>query len=983
MFILDELRDVVDGEIHVGALSSIIYATDASVYSERPYGVIYPKTEEDIVQIINFASLHNINLIPRAAGTSLAGQVVGKGFAVDITKYFNQIIEVNETEQYAIVQPGVVRDELNLQLQNTGLFFAPETATSNRCRIGGMVGNNSCGANSLIYGSTRQHIISLKAILSDGSSVEFKELTPQEFQDKCKLENREGELYRNIYNLLSPEEIQQEIREQFPDKSIQRRSMGYAIDELIDMQPFTKNGNPFNLCTLIAGSEGTLAFITEIKVKLSPLPHPHKALLSVQTNSIEEALEGNIIALAYKPASIELIDGVILELAKENRVQNKNRFFIKDNPAAVLIIEVVENSQEAVIQKIKNIQDALQKASIGNYFTVIEGDDMSRVWALRKSGLGIMSNAKGDAKPATVVEDVAIQPEKYPQYYQEFKKLLDRFDLKCAFYAHISTGELHNKPIFNLKDKEEVKKFREFAYENALLVKKLGGCLSGEHGDGRLRGEFLPIMIGETCYKICQDIKQLFDPHQIFNGEKIVNAPLMNKQLRFDTPPRFPFNQEPKIEIDKYAINTIFDFSDTDGILRAIEKCNGSADCKRSHLFGGTMCPSYHATLNEQNSTRARANILREVITQSYKDNPFDHQQIFDILDHCLSCKACKTECPSNIDMTKLKAEFLHHYYQQHLMPLRSVLISYYPFFNQLGIAIAPIYNVFCTNKRLSKLLKKWVGFATERSLPTVHAFSLRKWAKKHLRLIENPIKSVYLFNDEFTNTNDIQIGIKSIKLLEALGYQVKLVKHPYSGRTFLSKGNIKKAKKLAEKNVEIFSSYIDSECPLLGIEPSAILSFRDEYPDIVDDSMKSKAKSLAKHCFMIDEFIASEYLQGKIDRTLFTTASAEIIFHAHCYQKALSETSASITIMEIPENYHVKEIKSGCCGMAGSFGFEKEHYELSMQIGSLTLFPTINARESGTIISATGTSCRHQIKDGTGELSLHPVEVLYEALVN
>ena len=980
MSVFDELQKIIEGEISTDISSLISYSTDASVYKELPLGVVYPKTEEDIVQIINFATLHNINLIPRAAGTSLAGQVVGSGLIIDITKYFNKVIEINDTEQYAIVQSGVVRDELNLQLQHTGLFFAPETATSNRCRIGGMVGNNSCGANSLIYGSTRQHIISLKAILSDGSKIEFKELKQQEFQEKCKLENKEGELYRSILNLLSPPKVQQEIRGQFPNTSIQRRSMGYAIDELIDMQPFEEKGNPFNLCTLMVGSEGTLAFITEIKIKLSPLPSPCKALLSVQTNSIEEALEGNIIALAYKPASIELIDGVILELAKENREQNRNRFFIKDDPAAVLIIEIIEDAQDAVMQKIGHIQKALQKVSIGAYFRVIEGGDINRVWALRKAGLGIMSNRKGDAKPVTVVEDVAIQPEQYPQYYQEFKKLLDRFGLECAFYAHISTGELHNKPIFNLKNEEETKKFREFAYENALLVKKLGGCLSGEHGDGRLRGEFLPIMIGEQCYKICQDIKQLFDPHQIFNRNKIVNAPPMNEQLRFESLPLTA--KKKKRGIDKYSLNTIFDFSDTDGILRAIEKCNGSADCKRSHLFGGAMCPSYHATLNERNSTRARANILREFITNSEKVNPFNHKEIFDILDLCLSCKACKTECPSNVDMTKLKAEFLHHYYQQHLMPLRSVLISYYPFFNQVGIAFAPIYNFICTNKYVSTLLKKMVGFAKERSLPTVHAFSLRKWAKSHLHTLESPIKTVYLFNDEFTNTNDVQIGIKSIKLLETLGYQVKLVKHPYSGRTFLSKGNIKKAKRLAEKNVEIFSAYIDAAHPLLGIEPSAILSFRDEYPDIIDDSMKSQAKSLAKHCFMIDEFIASEYLQGKIDRALFTTASAEIIFHAHCYQKALSETSASITMMEIPENYHVKEIKSGCCGMAGSFGFEKEHYELSMQVGSLTLFPTINAREIGTIISATGTSCRHQIKDGTGELSLHPVEVLYEALL-
>lgn len=972
----DTIKKQFEGEIITDLSTKISYSTDASVYKEMPLGVAFPKNQNDIVRLISFAKENHITLIPRAAGTSLAGQVVGNGLAVDITKHFTEILEINVDESYAVVQPGVVRDELNLKIKPFNLFFAPETATSNRCRIGGMCGNNSCGANSLLYGSTRQHIISLKAILSDGSEVEFKELSEDEFANKCLQDDFEGTLYRQIKEMLSGDDTQEEIRKEYPDKEIRRRSMGYAVDELIERQPFAKSDKKFNFCSLLVGSEGTLAFITEIKVKLSPLPAQYKALLSIQSNSMEDALEGNIVALKHSPASIELIDNTILELAKLNIAQNKNRFFIKGDPAAILLIEILEEREEKIISKIDNIISALQHTGLVTYSTVIRGEDMDKVWALRKAGLGILSNMKGDAKPVTVVEDIAIQPAKYPLFYKEFKALLQKFGLKCAFYAHISTGELHNKPIFNLKDKEEVEKFRQFAYETALLVKRLGGMLSGEHGDGRLRGEFLPLMVGAKNYRLLQEIKALFDPENIFNAGKIIAVPPMNSHLRYDN-----YSHDENIS-KKYSISTVFDFSDTAGMLRAIEKCNGSADCKKSHLFGGAMCPSYQATLAEKNSTRARANILREFITFSPKKNPFDHKEIVEILDLCLACKACKSECPSNIDMTKLRAEFLFHYYQQHPIPFRSKIISYYPSITKLGIPFSGIYNFLCTNPFVSPLLKSIVGFSQRRSLPLINSFSLQKWAKNNIPQVNDPIKTVYFFNDEFTNFQDVSIGIVAIKLLSSLHYQVKILDNHFSGRTFLSKGNLNKAKKLAEKNIELFSSLIDNDTPLLGLEPSALLTFRDEYPELVGKLLKEKAKLLAKNSFLIDEFIAAEYENGHINRNLFTTKNLEILFHSHCYQKALSDSSKSIVMMEIPLNYKVREIKSGCCGMAGAFGYEKEHYDLAMNIGELTLFPEIRRKNAGTVITATGTSCRHQIKDGTGESALHPVEILYNALI-
>lgn len=948
------------------------YATDASIYREYPYGVAFPKNEEDIILLLNYAKEHQLTLIPRAGGTSLAGQVVGNGIVADISHHFKKIIEINEEEQYAIIQPGVVRDDLNLLLKEKNLFFAPETATSNRCCIGGMFGNNSCGTNSLLYGSTRQHIKAVKAILSDGSKVEFKELSPNEFEDKCKLSSLEGTIYRNIKQLLSPEHIRTQIEEGFPHPSIHRRSMGYAIDELLLMQPFTPDGHPFNLCTLLTGSEGTLAFITELTIHLSPLPPKHKALLCVQTNSIQEALEGNLLALNFSPSAVELIDHTILELSSLNISQSKNRFFLQGTPEALLVIEFTENTPEKLHQKIDDLKHQLQSHQIGYHYPVVNGKEIAQVWALRKAGLGILSNMKGDAKPMTVVEDIAILPEDYPNFYKEFKALLNQYNLQCVFYAHIATGELHNKPIFNLKNKNEVLRFREFAFETAKLVKKYRGALSGEHGDGRLRGEFLSYMLGEENYELLKKVKHLFDPNLLFNKGKIMDSPPMNSHLRHASLPSAQVETE---------IKTMFDFSDTEGLLRSIEKCSGSADCRKSHLQGGTMCPSYMGTLDEQNSTRSRANILREFINSNNKKNPFDHHEILMALDNCLACKACKSECPSNVDMTKLRAEFLYHYYQQHHQPFRNILIAYYPILNQMAMPFHKIYNYFISNKISSVVFKKIIGFSTFRSIPTLYTYTLRHWYQKQLYKIEKPIKSVYLFVDEFTNTQDVQVGISSIKLLQSLHYEVRIIKHPSSGRTFLSKGFLKQARRKAEENISIFSSIIKENTPLIGIEPSAILSFRDEYPELVRSSYKKEAIKLAQNTYLIDEFIANEFSKGHISSEKFTDEPKTILFHSHCYQKVLSDVSKSICMMEIPQNYHVKVIESGCCGMAGAFGYEKEHYDLSMKIGALNLFPAIQNKEKGEIVTATGTSCRHQIKDGTGEIAFHPIEILYQAL--
>lgn len=969
-FDLQELNKEIKGQLYDTNIYRKMYSTDASAYCEEPLGVVYPKDKNDLKTILRYCTENNISIIMRAAGTSLAGQVVGNGLVVDISRYMTRIIEIDVEEKFAIVEPGVIRDELNRVLSSNKLFFAPETSTSNRCTISGMVGNNSCGANSLIFGSTRDHIISCKCLLHDGSEVEFGPLCESEFQEKLKLKSAEGDIYRQINTLLSNDEFAKEIEKEYPDKSIRRRNTGYALDELLEMAPFKKDGEKFNLSALIAGSEGTLCIITEIKLKLEELPSPHKGLLCIHLNNIEEALHANLIALKHKPFAVELMDKEIVELTKNNIEQNRNRFFIQGEPGAILIIEIVENSIRNVEQKAQEIENEMRSNSFGIHFPLIVGEKMKQIWALRKAGLGILSNMPGDAKPVPVIEDTAVNPEVLPEYIREFDKILEKYNLNCVYYAHIGTGELHLRPILNLKDKKDVELFYDIALDTAKLVKKFRGSLSGEHGDGRLRGEFIPLMLGDNIYKSFKDIKNIWDPKNIFNPNKIVDTPKMNTSLRYEAGAIVP------------DIETIFDFSSTGGILRAIEKCNGSGDCRKTHLAGGTMCPSYQATFDEKHVTRARANILREFLTNSDKKNRFNHIEIKEILDLCLSCKACKAECPSNVDVTKFKAEFLHQYHKSHPVPFRTLMIGYFPYLNAMGAKIPSIFNFFASNKFTSYILKKSLGFAPERSIPLVCKTTLRSWAKKNIKNPESPIKTVYLFVDEFTDINDVVIGQKAILLLNKLGYSVKLVPHSYSGRTFLSKGMLKRAKKLAEKNVTTFFPIISNNEPLLGIEPSGILSFRDEYPELVSEELRPQARKLSANCYLIDEFLADEFAKGNIETSKFSSDKKEILFHGHCYQKALASTTPTKIMMQIPENYKVEEIKSGCCGMAGAFGYEKEHYEVSMAVGNLALLPAVRNAHEDVAITATGTSCRHQIKDGASKSSFHPIEILHDALI-
>lgn len=972
---LPALATQLTGELHTDHLRRILYATDGSIYRELPLAVAYPKSTKDIQILVQFATTNQVTLIPRTAGTSLAGQCVGTGIVVDVSRYMNEILEVNEVEGWVRVQPGVIRDELNVFLKPYGLFFGPNTSTANRAMIGGMVGNNSSGTTSIKYGVTRDHVMELHTVLSDGSTAIFKSLSDNEFQKKLNENTLECKIYHQIYKELSVPEAQEEIKKEFPKPNIHRRNTGYAVDELLKSNLFTEGGADFNFCKLLCGSEGTLAFTTEIKLHVNRLPPPEEATVCAHFVSLSQSLEATLVAMRHQPYACELMDKFILDCTKENLEQQKNRFFLQGDPEAILIIEFRgETRQEATVAAEAMIAD-MNSAGFGYAFPIVYPPDAKSVMALRAAGFGVLSNVKTDAKPLEFVEDTAVDLPDLPAYIAEFRELMKQFGQQAVYYAHAGAGELHLRPTVNLKTKAGVQQMREIAEASAKLVKKYNGSLSGEHGDGRVRGEFIPLMLGNKNFELLKRIKHTWDPQGIFNPNKITGAPPMDEDLRY-------LQGAPKPTFD-----TVFDFSETGGILQTAEKCSGSGDCRKlAHVSGGVMCPSYMATRNEKDTTRARANTLRELLTRSESgENRFAHEELKEVMDLCLSCKGCTSECPSNVDMSTLKAEFLHQYYKVNGVPMRAKAFANIGTLNGLAARMPGISNFFLTNTITSNVMKRFLGVAKERSLPALSKVTLRKWYYKNrqrLRTNASTKGKIYFFCDEFTNYNDAHIGIQAIELLTKLGYEVIMPEHAESGRAHISKGLLPQAQEMAKQNVTIFKDLVNENTPLIGIEPSAILSFRDEYPKLVAAEDRTAAKELGKNALLIEEFIAREIRKGNITSSSFTKDTKRILLHGHCHQKALASTEVSAWALGLPENYLVEVIPSGCCGMAGSFGYEAEHYEVSMQIGDLVLFPAIKNSKTEVIIAAPGTSCRHQIWDGTGRKALHPVEVLYIALV-
>lgn len=994
-------------KLYTDSIHKIAYATDASVYREIPYGVAYPESVEDIQDLMQMARERHTHLIPRAGGTSIAGQVVGSGIVVDISKHLNKIIKINAEERWAIVQPGVVRDELNIALKPYGLFFSPETSTSNRCCIGGMFGNNSCGTHSLVYGSTRHHVLGAVGILADGSKEEFVDYKIKElelrfgssFWENPSPATLAERIYAQLINYALNQDTVNLIKSNYPDKDLRRRSCGYAIDEVIE--DLSESEAPFeertiNLCKLLAGSEGTLAFITEIKVSLDVLPPKEIMVVCGHCDTLDKSFEANLVALRHHPTAIELMDGDILELSKGNAEQEKNRFFVEGDPAALLITELRAETREELDAKADALEKDLLESGLVYLNTRVYGADVAKVWALRKAGLGILGGMKGDAKPMGVIEDTAVAPKFMPAYMKDFQEMTKRLGANVVYYGHISTGELHLRPILNLKTKEGQKLFRDLATETALLVKKHRGSISGEHGDGRLRGEFVKMLYGEDTYQLMRDVKLCWDPEGMFNLHKIVDTLPMDSMLRFDIDQQYDIEKEIGSDNTYFNWKAAFDECTAPGatgaknqmnaLMCSIEQCNGAGDCRKSNIIGGTLCPAYKVSGDELKTTRARANVLREILTRGG-----DISLVKEELDSCLACKGCRSECPSNVDMTRLRAELLQHYYDKHGTSLRSFMVARMAQIEQLGFMVRPLYNAFASWSLSSAIIKKIISFSAKRQIPTLSRYSMRQLVKKEQSQyrIARSKKKVYLFADEFTNLQEAELGLTFAKLLMRLGYKVEIPQHVESGRAAISKGCLKLAKKFAEKNVSLLAGIVSESHPLIGIEPSCILSFRDEYPDIVTSENRDKARELAKNCLLYDEFLLKEIEAGNISEKDFENAAMEIWLHGHCHQKALVGVDKTAkALRELLPGSKVNVIPSGCCGMAGSFGYEKEHYETSLAIGEMVLFPAVRKAIASSgiipaIVAAPGTSCRQQILDGTGVKAVHPIEILYNTLRN
>ena len=937
-------RDLT-GDLHLDELHRRLYAQDASIYEKQPAGVAYPKSADDIQQLVGFAEDLGLSLIPRGGGTSLAGQCVGDGLVVDVGRHMNDILEVDEEEGWVRVQPGIVLDDLNRYLVDYGLMFGPDTSTSDQCQIGGMIGNNSCGSHSVYYGTTRDHVLELEIVLTDGERVRVGQWDEIE-------SNREL------------------IGERYPRQDMMRRNSGYALDEMLARRPFQGEGDPFSLTRMLCGSEGTLAFVTEAKLNLVKRPGTN-LLACAHFETLQEALRATVKAVEYDPAAVELMDKRILDLTREHPEHRKNRFFVEGDPGAILVIEFYGDSEEDVENQAKEAIEGLEAEDFGYAYPLVRPPKDKRVWKLRKAGLGMLMGIKGDRKPVTVVEDTAVALDELPDYISDFSEIMDDYSTQCVYYAHASVGELHLRPELNLKQPGDAEKFEGIARDVADLVRDYRGSLSGEHGDGRVRSPLLERFYGEEIVDIFRRIKGAFDPKGIMNPDKIVDPEPIDEPWRVE-----PGRETPEVD-------TVFDWSSDEGLVRAVEKCNGAGVCRKRAQAGGTMCPSYMATLDEKDTTRGRANVFRQLLYGDAAEDAFASETLHDALDLCLSCKGCKTECPANVDMARMKAEFTQHYHDEHGAPQSAKFFGNYRKYARFA-AIFPWLANFMASFFLTRwFIDKIVGISPQRQLPSFAGTRFSTWFERRDGLgAEEAGESVWLYVDPFTEFNEPEVGKAAVRVLEAGGYRVELFPIDDDGRTHLSKGLVRKAREITNENLRAVDSLLEQHPTrsVIGLEPSSLLTFRDETPDLADPDVRGTAEELAERALLFEEFVEGAIEEGHYDGEWGASGLGVAHVHGHCHQKALVGTESTERVLE-DAGYTVETIPSGCCGMAGSFGYEDDHYDVSMEIGELVLFPAVRDAAESDAIAAPGTSCRHQIVDGTGREADHPAVLLERAL--
>jgi FAD/FMN-containing dehydrogenase/Fe-S oxidoreductase len=951
--LIRDLQKRVTGEVRFDAMTKVLYSTDASLYEIEPLGVVIPKTAEDVIAAVEVCGRHGAPILPRGAGTALAGQAVGRAVHLDMSKYLNQVLEVNVEERWARIQPGVVLDELNAQLRPHGLWFAPDVSPSNRATIGGMMGNNSSGARSIVYGRTIDHILEMQAVLSNGQVLTARGLSEGELAEKLRGPGLEGDIYRQIQRLVTTHH--HEILDRYP--KIMRRVGGYGLDEFV-------NGKPFNLARILVASEGTLAATLEAKINLEPRPRM-TGLMVVHYRAMFEALESTVEILTTGPSAVELVDKYVMDLTRASLEYARQMTFVQGDPGALLLVEYQGDSREEILAKLDRLEVHLTRQGIGTAFTrAVTAEDQQKIWKVRKAGLGLLLGMPGDRKPVAGVEDTAVPPEKLADYIRRFDQIVRSHDTQAAYYAHASVGCLHIRPIIDLKQAPEVQKLRSIAEQVCDLVMEYGGAMSAEHGDGLARSCWNERIFGPVLYQAFKDLKAAFDPHGIMNPGKIVDAPPMTENLRYGG----SYRTRP--------VKTFFKYTREGGFDRAIEMCNGAAVCKKK--LEGTMCPSYMATREEEHSTRGRANALRAAINGHLPEDALTSPRMYQVLDLCLECKGCKAECPSNVDMAKLKYEFLAQYHARHGTPLRARLFGQIERLNRLGCAFAPLSNWAAGSAPARWFFDRVLGIHGHRQLPPFASQTFDRWFMSRNggrpAVTRGP---VVLFNDTYMTYNYPEIGKAAVKVLEAAGFEVILADKKCCGRPMISKGLIRQARANAAYNVDRLSVYAEKGIPIVGCEPSCILTFRDEYPDLLDDP---RAGELAKRTFMIEEFLVGLRERGALNLP-FRDASRSLLLHGHCHQKALIGSGPSLQVLRMLPGTQVEEVDSGCCGMAGSFGYEKEHYDLSIAIGSRRLFPAVRSKGPEWEIVASGISCRQQIAHATGRRARHLVEVLAASL--
>ncbi|MEE8421624.1 MAG: FAD-linked oxidase C-terminal domain-containing protein, partial [Dehalococcoidia bacterium] len=948
----------------VDRASRLLYAGDASIYEMEPVAVVFPRNADDVEAVVRLAARRGIPVLPRGAGTSLAGQAVNHAIVLDCSRHMAQVLEINAEQQWARVQPGVVIAALNEAAAPHGLQYAIDPATQNRATIGGGIGNNSCGARSVMYGKTVDQVLSLDVVFADGTRATLGPLAGDALDAKRALDTIEGAAYREVPRIAA--EQRDEIERRYP--KIMRRVSGYNLDAFTSDE--ASGDGPVDLTQLIVGSEGTLAVITEARMRLVPLPAA-RGVAAVHFASVVDACEAAVPALDHGPSAVELVGQEIIRRSRANIGFRDLVEFVEGDPGAILLIEFYGETEAEVEASLEGLRRDLEGRELG-YATVTTTDpaEQQRMWRMRQAGLGILMSVRGDAKPIAFVEDTAVAPERLARFVERFDAIVRAHGCEAAYYGHASVGCLHIRPLVNVKDADGLRTTQRIADEVADLVLEFGGSLSGEHGDGILRGVYTERMFGPQLTEAFRELKRVFDPQGILNPGKIVDTPAFDENLRLGPATR---NTEPP---------TYLDFSAEGGFAGAIEQCNGQGACRK---MDGGMCPSFMVTHDEEHSTRGRANLLRMAINGTLPPDALTGQRVFDALDLCVECKACKSECPSGVDLAKLKYEVLSQHHDRHGVPLRSRLFANVGRWSRWASATAPVTNALARLWPVRWALHRVLGIHSQRTMPRFQRETFRRWfGHRPTPATDAPRGEVVLFDDTFTQFNHPEVGRAATRLLEALGYRVELVERTTCcGRPAISKGMLGLAREWAAQNVEALLPYAQRGVPIVGVEPSCLLALRDEYPDLLqDERLNGAARTVAAQALLLDELLTQLAGEDPSVASIFRDdAQADVLLHGHCHQKALAGMDSTLAALALVPGYAARLIDAPCCGMAGSFGFEAEHYEISRQMGALRLFPAVEAASAGTVIAITGVSCRQQIDHFTSRRPRHVVELLADAL--